>query len=189
MKQHCRDTKQAFTTSQQGTHVRPFPSQTHMTPNRSILTGLASGLLALAGCSTDKNPPTAPQLAPPKIASNVLNDAPRLVALAASGVRDRGEQDEMLRVEAKVPGFGGFYIDSEGAVVIYLKQGPATAQSAVARTAVNNQYVNRAESNVREIMSRASDAQIRVGLYSLSELIAVEYRAYARSHHAGVQCG
>ena len=48
--------------------------------------------------------------------------------------------------------------------------------SAVARTAVYNQYVNRAESNVREIMSRASDAQIRVGLYSFSELIAVEYR-------------
>ncbi len=147
-----------------------------MNSNRSILTGLLFGLLALAGCSADKNPTSAPQLTPAKVASNALKDAPHLVALAASGVRDRGEQDEMLRVEGKVPGFGGFYIDSDGAVVIYLKQESAAVQSAIARTAVHNQYVNRSELNVREIMSRASDAQIRMGLYSLSELIAVEYR-------------
>src|SRR5438046_2710689 len=132
-----------------------------MTSNRSILTTLVFGLLALGGCSTDTSPPSASQLTPPQVMRWALDDAPRLVTLAASGVRDRGEQDEMLRVESKVPGFGGFYIDSLGAVVIYLKQGPATAQSDLARTAVYNEYLNRPESNVREIMPRASDAQIR----------------------------
>jgi hypothetical protein len=41
---------------------------------------------------------------------------------------------------------------------------------------VFNEYASRNESNVREIMSKASDAGIKEGVYSLSELIAVEYR-------------
>lgn len=146
-----------------------------MTSNRLILTCLMFGLLALAGCSSDTNPPAGPQLTPPSGTRSALDDAPGLLARAASGARVRGEQDNMLRVEAKVAGFGGFYIDSDGAVVIYLKHGPAAQGAAAARAAVYNQYLNRA-SNVREIMSRALDAQIRVGSYSLSELAAIEQR-------------
>jgi hypothetical protein len=155
----------------------PFPPKNIMPSNRSILLGLIPGLLAVAGCSPDSNPTEGPQqLTAPHGVRSALDDAPGLVARAVSGKRDRGEQDEMLRVEAKMPGFGGFYIDDLGSVVIYLKHGPASTQSALARTLVFNEYATRNESNVREIMSKASDASIREGVYSLSELIAVEYR-------------
>jgi hypothetical protein len=146
-----------------------------MRSNRSILFGLIPALLT-AGCSIDSNPTGTPKRTSPHIVSSALGAAPGLVAQAVSGKRDRGEQDQMLRVEAKVPGFGGFYIDSLGNVVIYLKPRPTSTQSALARTSVFSEYAARSESNVREIMSKASDARINEGAYSLSELIAVEYR-------------
>jgi hypothetical protein len=76
-----------------------------MPSNRSILLGLIPALLAVAGCSTDSNPAEGPQqLTAPHGVRSALDDAPGLVARAVSGKRDRGEQDEMLRVEAKMPG-------------------------------------------------------------------------------------
>jgi hypothetical protein len=43
----------------------------------------------------------------PKVRS-VFAVAPDLIAAAKTGVRRRGPQDDMLRIEADVPGFGGF---------------------------------------------------------------------------------
>jgi hypothetical protein len=144
-----------------------------MSPNRSTAFVLALGLLA-TGCSTDNGPSGPSPTGVARSVTSVLERAPQLLSLAVSGKRVRGEQDEMLRVEAKLPGFGGFYIDSLGNVVIYQKHVPAAAAAALARKVLFTEYAGRSERNVREIMSNASNAQIREGAYSLSELIAVE---------------
>jgi hypothetical protein len=145
-----------------------------MNATRSTLGVLTLGLLASA-CSPDSGPSNPSPTGVVRAATSVLERAPQLVSLAVSGKRDRGEQDEMLRVEAKLPGFGGFYIDSLGNVVIYQKHVPAAAAAAVARKVLFAEYAGRSERNVRDIMSHAANAQIREGAYSLSELIAVEY--------------
>jgi hypothetical protein len=147
-----------------------------MNPNRSILMVLTLGLLTATGCSTDRGPSGPKENGVTRIATNALDVAPQLVSQAVSGKRDRGEQDEMLRVEAKIPGFGGFYIDSVGNVVAYLKQSRTATPAGLVRSILSREYAGRSEQNVREIMSKASEAQIREGAYSLSELIAVENR-------------
>ncbi len=40
---------------------------------------------------------------------------------AQLGRSQRGEQDEMLKLEARFPGFGGYFVDSLGDLVLYLR--------------------------------------------------------------------
>lgn len=105
---------------------------------------------------------------------SALNAAPALVAQAVAGVRSRGEQDEMLRLEAKLPGFGGWYRDSSG-LVVYMKRSAGTSP-AVVRETVYETYAARPDLLGPSIMAEAKDAKIVFGEYSLSELIAIENR-------------
>jgi hypothetical protein len=105
---------------------------------------------------------------------SALNAAPALVAQAVSGVRLRGEQDEMLRLEAKLPGFGGWYRDSS-ALVVYMKPTSGTSPSVVRETLYET-YAARPDLLGRTITAEAKDAKIVFGEYSLSELIAIENR-------------
>jgi len=123
-----------------------------------------------------------PQVAPlPVCAGEIATDrsaltaAPALIAKAVAGVRVRGEQDEMLRLEAKLPGFGGWYIDSTGQVVAYMKPSAGTSPTLVRET-IYQTYAARPEAVVRKIMAPAYHAKIVDGDYTLSELIAIENR-------------
>jgi len=98
-----------------------------------------------------------------------------LIAQALAGAYVRGEQDEMLRLEAKLPGFGGWYIDSTGQVVAYMKASAGTSLTLVRET-IYQTYAARPESVVRKIMAPAYHAKIIGGDYTLSELIAIENR-------------
>lgn len=135
-----------------------------------------SGLLVLmAACSPDRVPPTEPSKTFVIQPSSALDDSRQLVALAVQGVVRRGEQDKMLQLEAQLPGFGGFFIDSTGQVVVYMKPHFRTPAGRV-RAVLQGAYASRPERKVREVMSSAGRARIVDGEYTLSELIAVENR-------------
>jgi hypothetical protein len=48
----------------------------------------------------------------------LARDAADQVLQALGGRRERGEQEEMLRVERGLPGFGGFFTTEEGEVLL-----------------------------------------------------------------------
>lgn len=126
----------------------------------------------IAACSGPEFTPAA-QIASPRSTRNVLENAPRLVLQAEAGIYARGEQDDMLRREAELPGFGGFYISADRQVMVYMKPSARTPDALV-RSTLYNAYVSRPEQYVRESMVNARQAQILVGQYTLSELIAIE---------------
>lgn len=139
--------------------------------NRPIFLFLAAILWA---CSPD-DPPSAPRLASSSILRSALADAPQVLADAVAGKNVRGEQDEMLRREAELPGFGGFFIDDHDQVVVYMKRSARTPEPLV-RKRLADAYASRTEARIREVMPRAANAKILDGDYTLSELIAVENR-------------
>lgn len=138
-------------------------------------------LPALAGLACSPDGPSAPSHGVSLASTpNVLLDAPILVSQAVSGVRARGEQDEMLKLENSLPGFGGFFFDSNDQLTAYMKPS-AQIPSAVVQSVLAAAYSNRTEVAVRSRMAGAAAARIMPGDYSLSELIAIENRiAYPR---------
>lgn len=134
---------------------------------------------AAVACSPDSAGVNSPQAVSAPMHS-VLLDAPFLVAQAAQGVKKRGEQDEMVKIENSVPGFGGFFFDSTDKLTVYMK-GSSPVSAAAAQAALNRAYSQRTEAPIRARMSGAATARVIPGDYSLSELIAAENRiAYPR---------
>jgi hypothetical protein len=95
-----------------------------------------------------------------------------LIAEAVAGIRRRGEQAEMLKLEAKLPGFGGYFRDSTGQLFAYMKRGSDIAPTLI-RAVMHATYSARAEPVVREAMATAATAVILVGDFSVSELAAI----------------
>jgi len=132
------------------------------------------GSWAVVGCSTDE-PVAPPTRIVPVLRLGALTQAPALVQQAMRGVRVRGEQDDMLRREAALAGFGGFYIDSLDHMVVYMKRGSAVADANVRQVLVKA-YSGRAEPRIRSLMPSIANARIVPGDFTLSELIAIENR-------------
>jgi hypothetical protein len=105
----------------------------------------------------------------------VLSNSQAVIQEAVAGRGHRGEQDEMLRIEAKFPGFGGFYRDNSGSVVAYVKP-MGFANSAEIRAALHQAYSARSEAGVREAMAGAAQARVVDAQFSLSELVTIENR-------------
>jgi hypothetical protein len=138
---------------------------------------LVPGVLLLAACvehdavgitlgSNDTSFTQNPSLEP---------EARRLRVEAAQGVTRRGLQDDMLAIEATLPGFAGFYIDSTDKVVILLRGDTASA-AAGSRSRVARLLRQSLEPRVRSLGASAATARLVPALWSLSELIAVENR-------------
>jgi hypothetical protein len=133
------------------------------------------GIAVLTSCSPD-GPPTSTRLLDTRLAiRSALADAPQVLADALAGKKKRGEQDDMVLREVILPGFGGFFIDDQDQVVVYMKRS-AQAPTALVRTTLVQAYASRTEPRIREVMPRAANARILDGNYTLSELIAVENR-------------
>jgi hypothetical protein len=82
--------------------------------------------------------PPSPESPPTPLAAA----ARQLITKAVAGVFSRGEQDQMLRIEAKLPGFGGWYL-ADGEVVAYMKRS-APVDSALVRKTLYEEYAARA---------------------------------------------
>ena len=102
-----------------------------------------------------------------------MTAAPAVIAKALTGVFDRGEQDIMLRIESKLPGFGGWFLASD-TFNVYMKPPPAASPEEV-RKILYDTYSARPEEYVRRLIAKGPLVKIIPGRYSLSELIAIEH--------------
>jgi hypothetical protein len=121
-------------------------------------------------------PPPRPPIVCPGIVTtgpSALSAAPAVIARALTGVRDRGEQDIMLQMESKLPGFGGWFLASD-TFSVYMKP-PASASPEEVRRIFYDYYSGRPEEYVRRLIAMGPLIKIIPGRYSLSELIAIEH--------------
>src|SRR5574338_1096320 len=104
--------------------------------------GAGAGLaLILAACGDRADGPPAPSRhGTAATVPNYRASARALIEQAQAGVRRRGVQDEMLQLEAEVPGFGGFYVDSASQVVAWLRRGAGTDAVAAIRQRLMERY-------------------------------------------------
>jgi hypothetical protein len=146
--------------------------------NRSSILLAFIVIFSLVSCHTHhRNPPPPPQL--PIVCPGIVTSgpsafaaAPAVIAKALTGVVVRGEQDIMLRMEAKLPGFGGWYLASD-TFSVYMKS-PAAVSTEQVRQIFLEAYSNRTEDDVRRLMALGPQVKIIPGRYSLSELVAIE---------------
>ena len=127
--------------------------------------GMAGSVVLLAAC-TDL-PPTPVG----KPSMRVVEMAHAEVAAAAQGRKARGFEDELLRMESRIPGFGGMFRDSDGSVVAYLTDmnRAGIARAEIARSA-NRFDVD--ESTAGKLRSGA--VEFRAGRFAFSELVAMQ---------------
>lgn len=103
----------------------------------------------------------------------LLRYAAEEISAAVWGRKERGEQEQMLRMEAALPGFGGFYLDSVGEVVVLLTS-RALGHAEDARVLIHSRYSQHDDPIIRQLMASAARARTASADYSLSELIAME---------------
>ena len=121
-------------------------------------------------------PPPRPPIVCPGIVTtgpSALTAAPAVIAKALTGVYDRGEQDIMLRIESKLPGFGGWFLAAD-TFNVYMKS-PSSASPEEVRRIFYDTYSGRREEYVRRLIAMGPLVKIIPGRYSLSELIAIEH--------------
>jgi hypothetical protein len=135
---------------------------------------------SLGACHHHHRYPPAPPPAPPIVCPGIvttgpsaLTAAPAVIAKALTGVYDRGEQDIMLRIESKLPGFGGWFLAAD-TFNVYMKP-PSSASAEEVRRIFYDTYSGRPEELVRRIIAKGPLIKINPGRYSLSELIAIEH--------------
>lgn len=142
------------------------------------LTGCLS--LVLSGCEEQNG--VAPRSATFSLASDQAShlepDVARELQEASHGRTTRGEQDEMLRVEALVPGFGGFFVDTTGHIIVLLKD---TTKARVVRALLDQRYRARSEHAVRQAVTNIGQADVRSSDFSLAELVAMQARLRRRT--------
>ena len=141
---------------------------------------IAAILASSDACHHHHRNPPAPPPRPPIVCPGIvttgpsaLTAAPAVIAKALTGVRDRGEQDIMLQMESKLPGFGGWFLASD-TFSVYMKQ-PYSASPEEVRRVFYDAYSARPEEYVRRLIAMGPLIKIIPGHYSLSELIAIEH--------------
>lgn len=85
----------------------------------------AVSLAALSACADDS-------VTSPQSTQRQLDLANVQLQAAASGRTERGFEDEMLRMELSLPGFGGLAMADDGTLVVHLPPGVSTATGAAA---------------------------------------------------------
>jgi len=105
--------------------------------------------------------------------SSLAGDRAQQIRWAVQGRRLRRGQDDMLRIEAVVPGFAGYYVD-ENEQIVLLQKSPSPASAQTLRKMVYDTYSTHPSAIVRAIMARASNAMVQDAVFSLSELVAWE---------------
>lgn len=147
----------------------PLRQEIRVRLNGSLAAAFAITLLS--ACNPDG--PIAPSKEK-KLGGIPLTQAAALLRDAVAGIPVRnGEQDEMLKLEARLPGFGGFFIDEGQRIVVFMKDGTAPSVDAV-EGQLAQQFGMRREARIREVLSHLSETRVITGKYSLSELVAIE---------------
>lgn len=134
---------------------------------RFLVSCLPLALIATA-CSEDSTAPSAtPQLSP-----SIAALAQKEIAASVAGRNGRGAEDEILRLEATIPGLGGLFLTPEGKVVVYA---PAASDFGPIRAALARRAASvRFDENIRSSLATGRGLEIRPGAYPFSALVAWE---------------
>lgn len=125
-------------------------------------------VVASQACGID-GVPTRPEDATASI-NGVAALAANEVARSAEGRTERGFEDDILRLEARVPGVGGVYVDSLGRTVVYVKS-LADADAATREWRSAASHLQLADAHTAR-MAAADGVVPREGRFSFSELVA-----------------
>lgn len=126
----------------------------------ALLSTFSIALISIA-CNPDVRGP----LQPTAVTAVALEGSP--AAILAHPIRGRGIQDRFLETQRRIPGFGGFYLGEDGALVASLTN---LSRAEAVRSEVLSNYLT---SERRRVFWGASGAvRIVEGDYSISELIA-----------------
>jgi hypothetical protein len=144
--------------------------------SRVLLSGLLTALVA--SCSSEVSGPRSPTT----ISSPNLSEGARAqLAAALQGRTVRGFEDEILRMEGRIPGLGGVFLDgATGQVVIYLKD-PRQRAAALRELRQIASGLN-VDADFRAKLGSETGTSVRLGQFAFSELID-----WTRTISAGVR--
>ena len=132
------------------------------------------GIALLLGACTDQ-PSTGPRKESfaPESRSEMIALAQRTASSqldqAAHGRTDRGAEDEILRLEAAVPGIGGLYVDSAtGRVTVFVREAASKGRAIAAIRALAERLDRRLP---EAAWLGGQDAVVRIGEFAFSELV------------------
>jgi len=135
--------------------------------------------LAILGCAPDTTTPSGPQPSAnsPAPITGLAGAAAFEIMAAVQGRSERGFEDELLRLEARIPGLGGMFIDGQGIPTIWVRDRSVDASAIVELRAAASgaQYVGEVKARLQ-----AADIRIMRGQFAFSELVAV--RRYLAAH-------
>ncbi len=91
------------------------------------------------------------------------------IRAAVQGRRDRGFEDELLRIEAHVPGFGGLFVDTDGTPSMWLRE---PSREPEARTELAALALNPGIGGDLRATLTTRDVRVRTGRFTFAELVA-----------------
>jgi hypothetical protein len=127
--------------------------------------------LLVSGCSTDLTTPRSPSLRSAQ--RTILSGANAELFAASQGRTSRAFEDEILRMELRIPGLGGVSRDENGNAVIYLKDLTQTG-SAILTLKQMAPAIN-VDADFRGRLG-AANMVVRQGSFAFSELVAWEHQ-------------
>jgi hypothetical protein len=140
---------------------------------RLHLVAALAGVTMTASCARERVEMAAPiAVQAVVLPADLARLAAEEVAAAVAGRNERGEEEEMLRIESKVAGFGGFYLAGGEVVALVKANSRSTAEQL--RSALTSTYSAHPTALVRQLMARAHRARVQPVEYSLSELVAIQ---------------
>src|SRR4051794_28192991 len=128
----------------------------------------ASLIAALTGaaCADQSTGPGGP------VSTSLTLAAERQIGAAVAGRMERGVEDEILRMEASVPGLGGLFVDASGKVVVLV---PAASSHASTRSVLARIEAGlRLSDHVRGALRTGEGLELRNADYPFSQLVAWE---------------
>ena len=132
---------------------------------KRVLCGVFVSSVGLLSSCVDA--PTQPSA--PRAGDGLSPGARHQLYAAAQGRSSRGFEDEILRLEARIPGFGGMFRDNGGRIIVYLQDlGHASVAMAELRASAQHLKVDRA---FQSDLAAGANVVFRRGQFTFSQLL------------------
>jgi hypothetical protein len=131
-------------------------------------------LLTISGEAGCLDPATR-TVAPPRAAESAQDIAAGELEAAAAGRTYRGIEDDILRLENRVPGIGGLFIDSTGNLVVLVRNLSQEADALAALASMPGNFPRSIDDLVEK-----NAVTVRSAQFSFSQLVAWEKLLFPR---------